>query len=209
MEKITSTNSTLQVAQIVSATEAEGPGNRFAIWFQGCPLRCPGCCNPEMLVFRGGVSTLVDDVIQQIEASKLELDIEGISMLGGEPFSHADGAALIAEHARSLNLSVMIYSGFYLDKLKQMAEQDSSIAKLLSNTDLLVDGPYEKENGEDGRRWIGSTNQGLHFLTDFYAKDDPKLTGKDTLEIRFVDGELQFNGFPAKSAKDFWKRTKK
>ena len=45
---------TMQVAQVVPCTEAEGPGKRFAIWFQGCPLRCPGCCNPEYLPFRGG-----------------------------------------------------------------------------------------------------------------------------------------------------------
>jgi len=45
---------TLQVAQIVPCTEAEGPGRRFALWFQGCPLRCPGCCNPEFIPFAGG-----------------------------------------------------------------------------------------------------------------------------------------------------------
>ena len=38
---------TMQIAQVVPVTEAEGPGKRFAVWFQGCPLRCPGCCNPE------------------------------------------------------------------------------------------------------------------------------------------------------------------
>src|ERR1700677_380389 len=43
----------VQVAQIVAMTEAEGPGRRFALWFQGCPLRCAGCCNPEMLPFAG------------------------------------------------------------------------------------------------------------------------------------------------------------
>ena len=47
----------LSVAQIVPITEAEGPGLRFALWFQGCPLRCPGCCNPEMLPFSGGTPT--------------------------------------------------------------------------------------------------------------------------------------------------------
>ncbi|MFM7150626.1 MAG: 4Fe-4S cluster-binding domain-containing protein, partial [Gemmataceae bacterium] len=47
----------LSIAQTVPFTEAEGPGKRFAIWFQGCPFRCPGCCNPEMLPFRGGVPT--------------------------------------------------------------------------------------------------------------------------------------------------------
>ncbi|MBY0459994.1 MAG: radical SAM protein, partial [Gemmataceae bacterium] len=48
------TELTMSIAQVVPCTEAEGPGKRFAIWFQGCPLRCPGCCNPEFLPFKGG-----------------------------------------------------------------------------------------------------------------------------------------------------------
>src|SRR6059058_3547475 len=52
----------VSVAHIVPCTEAEGPGKRFALWFQGCPLRCPGCCNPEMLPFEGGESRRVDDL---------------------------------------------------------------------------------------------------------------------------------------------------
>jgi anaerobic ribonucleoside-triphosphate reductase activating protein len=41
----------LRIAQILPSTAAEGPGRRFTLWFQGCPLGCPGCCNPEMLPF--------------------------------------------------------------------------------------------------------------------------------------------------------------
>ena len=53
---------TMQIAQVVPCTEAEGPGKRFAVWFQGCPLRCPGCCNPEFLPFQGGeTKTLARD----------------------------------------------------------------------------------------------------------------------------------------------------
>ena len=56
-------------AQIVPCTEAEGPGARFALWFQGCPLRCPGCCNPEMLPFEGGTLT-VPPVAVQLEPGR-------------------------------------------------------------------------------------------------------------------------------------------
>src|SRR5437762_9807105 len=80
---------TVRVAQIVECTEAEGPGRRFALWFQGCPLRCPGCCNPEMLPFAGGSSMTVVEILAEIEAAG---DIEGITMLGGEPLAHASGA---------------------------------------------------------------------------------------------------------------------
>ncbi len=91
----------LQIAQIVPVTEAEGPGRHFALWFQGCPLRCPGCCNPEMLPFEGGQSIPVDDVIAHVEESARLHGIEGITLLGGEPLAHAAGAVLLAQAVRA------------------------------------------------------------------------------------------------------------
>src|SRR5687767_8340615 len=94
----------LQIAQVVPCTEAEGPGRRFALWFQGCPLRCPGCCNPEMLPFAGGRTVPVADVIEQVRA----VPVEGITLLGGEPFAHAAGAAILARAVQRLGLTVMV-----------------------------------------------------------------------------------------------------
>src|SRR3954453_16687838 len=91
----------LRVAQIVSCTEAEGPGRRFALWFQGCPLRCPGCCNPEMLSFAGGQTLTMAAVLEQIGAA----NVEGITLLGGEPLAHATGAAALARAVRQRGLS--------------------------------------------------------------------------------------------------------
>src|ERR1700690_87816 len=85
----------LQVAQIVPATEAEGPGVRFALWFQGCPLRCPGCCNPEMLPFDGGVRMPASEAVRQLEEAARRHRIEGVTLLGGEPLAHAAGAVAL------------------------------------------------------------------------------------------------------------------
>src|SRR3954451_9370528 len=104
----------LQVAQIVAATEAEGPGLRLALWFQGCPLRCPGCCNPEMLPFAGGTIRQVADLLRGLEDAKEHLRVEGISLLGGEPLAHASAASALARGAWARNLSVMVYSGYTL-----------------------------------------------------------------------------------------------
>src|SRR3954468_24141235 len=101
----------LQVARIVRATEAEGPGRRLALWFQGCPLRCPGCCNPEMLPFAGGRCMPLPEVLEQVKAA-LGQGIEGITLLGGEPLAHAAGAAALAREARLLSLTVMVFSGY-------------------------------------------------------------------------------------------------
>src|SRR5580704_6253368 len=97
----------LSVAHIVSCTEAEGPGRRFALWFQGCPLRCPECCNPEMLPFIGGTPRSVAEILAEIENTGDSDHIEGITLLGGEPLAHAVGAAALARGAQSLGLSVM------------------------------------------------------------------------------------------------------
>src|SRR5580700_8162481 len=100
----------LQIAQTVACTEAEGPGKRFALWFQGCPLRCPACCNPEMLPFDGGHRSSLEEIMSAITAA-MPRGIEGITLLGGEPAAHARGAAPLARRVRDLGLSVMVFTG--------------------------------------------------------------------------------------------------
>lgn len=194
----------LHIAQIVPCTEAEGPGRRFALWFQGCPLRCPGCCNPEMLSFEGGQPVPLDDILRQVSAAAEQLGIEGITLLGGEPLAHAHGAAALAWSVRRHGLSVMIFSGYTLAEARQLPDPD--VASLLEATDLLVDGPYRRDLPDTRRRWIGSTNQEIHFLSDRYSASDPFWRQSNTLEIRLEHGILQVNGFPARQAVGFWKR---
>jgi anaerobic ribonucleoside-triphosphate reductase activating protein len=80
---------------------------------------------------------------------------------------------------------------------------------LLAHTDILVDGPYVRELPDTTRRWIGSTNQQIHFLSDRYRADDPCWNERNTLEIRVRGAEVSVNGFPAKQAVGLWKRPKK
>ena len=194
----------IQVAQIVDATEAEGPGRRFALWFQGCPLRCPGCCNPEMLRFEGGETLTIGTVAERIDRASATQGIEGVTFLGGEPTAHARGASLLARRVQEAGLSVMIFSGFLLEELRE--RRDPDIDDLLDHTDILVDGPYQRDQPESRRRWVGSANQRIHFLTTRYRADDPRWNEPNTLEIRMSDGQIAVNGFPAPSAVGLWKR---
>lgn len=194
----------LQLAQTVRCTEAEGPGRRFAIWFQGCPLRCRGCCNPEMLPFEGGESVKLESLLAEIESAAEQDNVEGITMIGGEPFAHAEEASVLAREVRLRGLSVMIFSGYTIEEIRELPEP--TVADLLAETDLLVDGPYERELPEDARRWIGSSNQRIHFLTERYSPDDPCWAETNTLEIRLKNGELSVNGFPASQAVGLWRR---
>src|SRR6516162_1947668 len=172
----------LRVAQTVPFTEAEGPGRRFALWFQGCPLRCPGCCNPEMLPFEGGQAVTVAAVLEQVQAAAHEHGVEGITLLGGEPLAHAAGAAALARALRARGLTVMVFSGYTLEEARRLP--DPAVGELLARTDILVDGPYLREQPEARRRWIGSANQRIHFLSDRYQADDPRWLLPNTLEVR-------------------------
>src|SRR3954469_9156045 len=108
---------TLQVAQIVPCTEAEGPGRRFALWFQGCPLRCPGCCNPEFIPFAGGEPMPLADVLARVDEARGQ-GIEGITLLGGEPLAHAPGAAALARAPCDRGLTVMVFSGYTIEEAR-------------------------------------------------------------------------------------------
>ena len=181
----------LRIAQTVASTEAEGPGKRYALWVQGCSLRCPGCCNPEMFTSTAGRDA--DSAALAEEALTAE-GAEGVSILGGEPFEPPAALADFCERVRARGLSVMIYSGYTLAELK--AKRDESVERLLAATDLLVDGRYERTLPEPSRRWIGSSNQVMHFLSERYTPGDERFQRGNTVELRFVDGKLTVNGWP-------------
>jgi anaerobic ribonucleoside-triphosphate reductase activating protein len=193
----------VRVAARVRDTEAEGPGRRWALWVQGCPLRCPGCCNPELLPARArdGADSLISVAALAAEALATP-GIEGVSLLGGEPFAQAAPLAELAQRVRAGGLSVMVYSGFTLAELR--ARHDAATDALLAATDLLVDGRYDREQPDTQRRWIGSRNQVLHFLSARYRSNDPRFTRANSVELRLRDGVLTINGWPAAAQK--WAR---
>jgi len=185
----------LRVARIVEATRSEGPGVRLALWVQGCTLRCQHCCNPEMWPLDGGeimsvslIEALIDDAVSA--------GIEGITVVGGEPFLQAEAVARVAGHSRSLDLGVVVFSGFELEAL--LDDQDDNVRHLLETTDLLIDGPYDHSRRSVKRRWIGSENQRMHFLTDRY-RDHPDIRDDSTqsVSIDFEQGGVVISGWPA------------
>ena len=188
---------TLRLATIVDETEAEGPGRRWAIWLQGCSIRCPGCCNPEMFDARGGTAFTVAALVARSAAA----NVEGITILGGEPFEQAAAAADLAEAVRARGQTVMVFSGMELGGLRAAA--DPEVARFLGAIDLLVDAPFDRDRPEPapprGRRWIGSTNQTMHFLSAAYAEGDARLRAANGIEIHVsaTTGAVTINGWPS------------
>ncbi len=186
---------TLRVGGVAAVTEAEGPGARFAVWVQGCSIRCPGCCNPHLFEAGGGEETSIEDLLSQVRAVRDQ--IEGVTLLGGEPFEQALSLARFAHGARSLGLSVMTFTGFTLEEVILRADASA----LLAATDLLVDGRYQAALPETERRWAGSRNQRFHFLSGRYQPGVELPQAGELLrsvEVQLdATGRVRANGWPA------------
>jgi anaerobic ribonucleoside-triphosphate reductase activating protein len=186
----------IQIAQIRTATRAEGPGKRLALWTQGCSLKCHGCFNPHLWISDESKERDVSVVISEIEMQlATEPDVEGLSFLGGEPFNQAGALAEIGHYFRGLGYSLTTFTGFTYEALLSQSRQNHSFLKLLSETDLLIDGPFIEKRIDRARPWLGSTNQKYRFLTNRYSMKDID-SSTDSVEITVDEsGGVLINGW--------------
>jgi anaerobic ribonucleoside-triphosphate reductase activating protein len=181
----------LNITRMVRRTRVNGPGWRTAVWVQGCTLRCPGCFNPETHAHER--RHLVDPV--ELADSLAPEEVEGLSILGGEPFEQAAACARLAERARAQGLSVVTYSGYTSAFLRRSMLPE--VQALLAATDLLIAGPFVQRLSNDGRGWHGSTNQELLFLTERYRPDILHQAQEvPVVEASLDGGVLRWTGIP-------------
>lgn len=177
----------LRIGRVLHGTTAEGPGSRTAVWVQGCSIRCKGCINPHLFSARGG--ELVDP--EDLVAEAVSAGVEGLTLLGGEPFDQAAACASLARRARKAGLGIICFTGYTRESL----EQDEVAASLIAEIDLLVDGPYLIDCPEEERALVGSTNQRFIHLTTRYSGYDPSAT-PNRVELRIgLNGTIETAGF--------------
>lgn len=63
----------------------DGPGIRFVVFFQGCPMRCLYCHNPDTWAVNSGTVMTVDAIWTQFERNREFYSNGGITATGGEP----------------------------------------------------------------------------------------------------------------------------
>ena len=149
---------TIRLYGLVTDSIVDGPGFRTAIFVQGCPYHCEGCHNPDSQPFEGGTVWTLDDVEKKFANNPL---LSGITLSGGEPAEQAAPCAELARRAHQKGLNVWTYTGSTLEKLNERAKDDPALAALLSETDVLVDGPFILAQRSLELDFCGSKNQRL------------------------------------------------
>jgi anaerobic ribonucleoside-triphosphate reductase activating protein len=194
---------TINIHTYIAKTGTLGPFLRFAIWVQGCPLRCPGCMTPAALPNSGGELMAISQLAALIQNTP---DIEGLTITGGEPFAQAAALVELIEQLKPIKeLGVIVYSGYTLKKLQHLAACQPDIAAFLSVIDLLIDGPYLAALN-DGKSLRGSANQQIHNLTGRYATimNDYYGQPKRPVEIQLGDNDIMLVGVPGEQTLKKW-----
>lgn len=179
----------MNIAHIETQSFIYGPGCRFVIWVQGCSIHCKGCWNKEMWSFKPKITASVTDLMQMILSHQTV--IEGVTILGGEPFDQYQEILELAEKIQSIDLSVMLFTGYEMPEIELNRQK-----KILHFTDILVSGRYEQDKRSLNHQWIGSTNQTISFLTKRY--ENYCLDNQNYVEISIDEqGSLSYLGFPS------------
>lgn len=155
----------------VAVSHHNGPGLRAILWVKGCTLRCTSeCLNPHLLSSHGGYEVEAAALAARlVELQWSYRELEGVTILGGEPFDQPLALAAALRESRAAGLSTLVYSGHTYEALLRSGD-DAQV--LLEETDVLVDGPFLPEFHDPELIWRGSSNQRILALTSRYSDDD-------------------------------------
>lgn len=134
---------------------SDGPGVRVSIFMQGCTFHCKQCFNPETHDFSGGKEFSEDTIKRILELAENE-NIQGLSILGGEPMhpKNIEGTTELAKAFKEKfpHKTVWAWTGFLFDK-------DLKDKEALKYMDVLVDGQFSEELRNPNLKYCGSSNQ--------------------------------------------------
>ena len=146
---------------------ANGYGVRTTLFVSGCTNRCPGCFQPQTWDFEFGkpfTKTEEDDIIESLRPYY----VNGLTLLGGEPFEPENQRALVPFMRRVKeqfpNKNIWCFTGFTLDGelLRDGSHPRCEVTdEMLSMIDVLVDGRFVLDLKDISLRFRGSSNQRL------------------------------------------------
>ena len=115
----------------------DGPGLRYVLFMQGCPMRCLYCHNPDTWDVRGGKEMTADEVLKEYKKNEMFYKNGGITVTGGEPLLQIDFLVELFEKAHEKGIHTCIdTSGITYDE--KDTEYISKLDELMNFTDLVM-----------------------------------------------------------------------
>ena len=161
---------TLRIAEIKGNSIVDGPGQRIAIYAQGCQHGCDGCFSRDVWDEDGGTLYKADELLNYI-TTKYPL-CKAVTISGGEPFDQAMGFGWLALELSKLDYSVAAYTGYTFEELLgEVHEDNEAVARFLCFCDVLVDGPFDIRQKDLSLKFRGSRNQRILDVAQSFEGD--------------------------------------
>lgn len=154
----------MNYAAIKKRDIANGIGVRVSLFVSGCTHHCKNCFNKETWDFDYGEKFTQDTENEIINLLRPDF-INGLSLLGGEPFEVQNQGELTKllrkVKAEFPKKDIWCYTGYLFDKhlLSNSRARCEYTDEMLSYIDILVDGPYIEEQKDISLQFRGSKNQ--------------------------------------------------
>lgn len=158
------------IHSIESCGTVDGPGLRFVVFTQGCPLRCQYCHNPDTWDYKGEANKMsVDEILAQYDGVK-EFCGGGITVTGGEPLVQIDFITELFKAARAKGIHTALdTSGLLFNK-----ENTAKIDELLKYTSLvLLD--IKHIDDEEHKKLTGHSNKNILAFARYLSENQKPM----------------------------------
>lgn len=151
----------------------DGPGTRYVVFFQGCPMRCKYCHNPDTWEMTGGREMTVDEILFEYEKGKEFYKTGGITCTGGEPMMQIDFLTELFEACKAKGIHTCLDTSGIAFKPSNTAyvEKCERLAKV---TDLVML-DIKHIDPEEHKKLTGQPNDGILAFAKFLEERNVPL----------------------------------
>ena len=114
----------------------DGPGIRYVLFMQGCPMRCLYCHNPDTWELKGGTPIRADEVIDEFQKNRPFYRDGGITVTGGEPLLQIDFLIELFRLAKKNEIHTCIDTSGVT--YTESGEYSEKLDELMKYTDLVM-----------------------------------------------------------------------
>jgi pyruvate formate lyase activating enzyme len=144
-----------KVHSIETCGTVDGPGVRFVVFVQGCPMRCMYCHNPDSWEVNGGEEKTPSEILEKYDGVK-EFCKGGITVTGGEPLMQIDFVTELFRLAQGKGIHTALDTSGVLFK----RDAKEKIDKLLEYTSLVML-DIKHINDEEHKKLTGHSNKNI------------------------------------------------
>ena len=144
------------IHSLESCGTVDGPGIRFVVFMQGCPMRCQYCHNPDTWTTDLNQKMSVDEILEKYEGVKEFLRNGGLTITGGEPLMQIDFVTKLFKVAKEKQIHTALdTSGILFNR-----NNTEKIDELLKYTDLVML-DIKHINEDEHKKLTGYSNKNI------------------------------------------------